>query len=95
MTIAPLLDSDQVADLLKCSTRTVEDYARSGRLPAAKFGDGWVFPSEALMRAVNRIAEEEAGKRLAPPKPSAVKVAPLPPRSSRQSRPDLQLGPRA
>lgn len=90
MTIAPLLDSEQVASLLKCSTRTVEDYARSGRLPAAKFGDGWVFPAEALMRAVNRIAEEEAGKRLVPPKPPAVKVAATP-TSSRRVRPDLRL----
>ena len=59
----PLLESPQVADMLRCSVRTVEDHARSGILPGVKFGEGWVFPFDALMRAINRLAEEEASRR--------------------------------
>lgn len=55
--IAPILTASEVADLLKCSIRTVEDHARACTLPGIKFGDGWIFPSEALIRAVNNLAE--------------------------------------
>jgi excisionase family DNA binding protein len=79
------MDSTQVAGLLKCSERTVEDHARAGRLPAVKFGDGWMFPTEALLRAVNRLAEEEAAKRSGPTRPAAIKQAKC------KTRPDLTL----
>lgn len=86
--ITPLMDSTQVAGLLKCSERTVEDHARAGRLPAVKFGDGWMFPTDALLRAVNRMAEDEAAKRLTPAKAAAVKQAQ---QLTRPSRPNLAL----
>ena len=86
--ITPLMDSTQVAGLLKCSERTVEDHARAGRLPAVKFGDGWMFPTDALLRAVNRMAEDEAAKRMAPAKAVAVKQAP---QAKRPMRPNLAL----
>ncbi len=76
-TIAPLLDSKAVAELLCCSVRTAEDHARAGSLPAVKFGDGWLFPSEALLRAVNRLAEQTAAERAAPAKPKAIKHQPV------------------
>jgi excisionase family DNA binding protein len=85
--ITHLMDSTQVAGLLKCSERTVEDHARAGRLPAVKFGDGWMFPTEALLRAVNRLAEEEAAKRSGPTRPAAIKQA----ETQRKPRPDLTL----
>ena len=59
----PLLNAAQAADMLGCSPRTVEDYARAGKLPAVKFGDGWVFPVEAMLRAINRMAEDAAVQR--------------------------------
>lgn len=80
----PIMDSSAVAALLKCSERTVEDHARAGRLPAVKFGDGWMFPTDALLRAVNRMAEEEAARRQAPVMPRAVKM-PV------KTRPNLEL----
>jgi len=86
--ISPIMDSPAVAALLKCSERTVEDHARSGRLPAVKFGDGWMFPSDALLRAVNQLAEEEAAKRSAPVKPVAVKQVID---KKRSTRPNLSL----
>ena len=84
--IAPIMDSPAVAALLKCSERTVEDHARAGRLPAVKFGDGWMFPVDALLRAVNRMAEDEAAKRKAPARVQAVKQAAKP-----AGRPNLAL----
>lgn len=84
----PLMDARQVADLLQCAERTVQDHARDGRLPAVKFGDGWMFPTEALMRAVNRIAEEEASKRKDPAAPKAVQAAAPQPK---RIRPNLSL----
>lgn len=84
--MSPLLDAAGVAELLHCSVRTVEDQARAGALPAVKFGEGWVFPVEALLRAVNRIAENQALLRAAPAMPLAVK-RPL----VRRGRPNLAL----
>jgi excisionase family DNA binding protein len=85
--ITPLMDSTQVAGLLKCSERTVEDHARAGRLPAVKFGDGWMFPTEALLRAVNRMAEDEAARRAKPAQQTAIKfTTPV-----KKGRPDLSI----
>lgn len=86
--MTPIMDSTQVADLLKCSVRTVEDNARAGRLPAVKFGDGWMFPTDALLRAVNRLAEEEAVKRQQPAAPKAVGTS-MP--KEKRTRPNLAL----
>lgn len=85
--ITPLMDAPAVAQLLKCSERTVEDHARSGRLPAVKFGDGWMFPAEALLRAVNRLAEDEAARRAKPAAPSAIKRVLDP----KRGRPNLSI----
>lgn len=69
----PIMTIEEVAVLCQCSTRTVEDHARSSRQPGLKMGDPWVFPSEALMRAINRLAEEEATTRSRPTDARAVK----------------------
>ena len=69
----PVMDSTRVAALLKCSERTIEDYARAGRLPAVKFGDGWMFPTDALLRAINHMAEDGAARRAKPIQQTAVK----------------------
>lgn len=83
--IAPILDTQQVADLLKCSVKTVQKRAGMGDLPGEKFGDDWVFPSEALLARVNQIAVEQAAVRRKGPAPRAVilKVA------AKSSRPSL------
>jgi len=81
--LSPILYSKDVSELLQCSVRTVEDYARAGRLPSLKFGDGWVFPTEALIQTVNCMAKEEAAKRAQPCKPLAVG------KKTQKSLPDL------
>ena len=45
----PILNAQQVADLLGCSVKTVENHARAGHIPGTKFGDGWVFASELVI----------------------------------------------
>jgi excisionase family DNA binding protein len=72
LPLPAVMAPQQVADLLKCSTRTVEEHARAGTLPGVKFGDGWVFPADALLRAINRLAEAGAAQRSTPPKAKAV-----------------------
>ena len=67
-TINPLMDSSAVAQLLGCTVRTVEDYARARTLPAIKLGGGWIFTSDTLIPAINRMIEEQAR-----PAPNAVK----------------------
>jgi transcriptional regulator with XRE-family HTH domain len=66
MTQGPqILNSQQVAEMLGCSPRTVEDYARAGRFPGAKFGDGWVFVLDLIIDTVRQITIEEAAARRA------------------------------
>lgn len=63
-----VLGVSEVAALLRCSERTVEDKARAGDLPGLKFGDGgWVFPRPALITRLTEEALAEASKRRAPP----------------------------
>ena len=64
------MNAEEVASLLECSKRTVEDHARDGTLPGVKFGDGWVFASELVVEAVKRMSLERTK-----PKAHAVKVA--------------------
>jgi hypothetical protein len=67
------LSSEDVSEMLGCSSWQVEEYARNGVLPGVRMGSksAWVFPPEALSRAINRLAEEEAAKRATPPAPRA------------------------
>ena len=69
-----VMTAEQVSNMLGCTKWQVEEYARNGVLPGVKMGSksAWVFPPEALARALDRLAEEEAAKRSAPPAPKAV-----------------------
>jgi excisionase family DNA binding protein len=72
-----ILSAEDVATLLKCSVRTVEDHAREGRLPGAKFGDGWIFSRALLIEAVETIIREQARKPKPARKLKAVKLQPV------------------
>lgn len=71
--LPPILTVEELAALCKCSPRTAEDKARSGVLPGLKMGESWIFPTEATLRAINRLAEEEATTRAKPTEARAVK----------------------
>lgn len=76
MTQGPqILNLQKVAEMLGCTPRTVEDYARAGRFPGAKFGDGWVFVLDLIIDTVRQIAIEEAAARRAKLDESADRAA--------------------
>jgi hypothetical protein len=84
-----VLDTENVAALLRCSAYTVIERAKSGDLPGLHFGDGgWVFPTEALAKRLNELALEESQKRRQPAKPAAV-INPVPGRANKRALPVL------
>lgn len=62
----PIMNAQQVAELLGCSVKTVENHARAGSIPGTKFGDGWVFASDLVIEAVKTISQQEAAERSQP-----------------------------
>jgi excisionase family DNA binding protein len=61
-----------VAALLGCSAKTVEEWARAGDLPGLKPGGSWIFPAQALCTRLNELALEHARERKKPCKALAV-----------------------
>jgi excisionase family DNA binding protein len=84
--IPPLvLTTQEVANLLSCSTCTVESKARAHKLPGVKYGTSWMFPREALLKVLNDQAMAQMVAP-APRKPKAIFVGTV--RRARK-RPDL------
>jgi len=75
----------QAAELLECSTKTVEDRLRSGDLPGLKFGDGWVIPAGAFWLRLDELAIEQAASRRKPAAPSAITAQPTDGKRHRQT----------
>lgn len=71
--LPPILTADQVAELLGCQPSRVQQAARDRELPAVRYGIGWVYPTQALIDALNR----QAAAHVAPPAP-APEPAPAP-----------------
>jgi excisionase family DNA binding protein len=65
--LPPIIDAEQVAVLLHCSKGQVEDLAESGRLPATKFGRGWVFVTAQVVYSVLKESTSNAPKRTRAP----------------------------
>jgi hypothetical protein len=68
--IAPVLTVEEVAAMLKCADTTVQNMAP--QLGGLKFGRDWVFPTEALLEALNERARDAMRKVKAPPQPRGV-----------------------
>lgn len=84
------LNSEQVATLLNCSPRTVEDNARDGTFPATKFGDSWIFVPELIYDAVKTISITEAAeRRAAKTKSATLTIVPNASKTKRKSLPGL------
>lgn len=81
----PILTAEQVAELLHCSRRTVEDHARAGTLPGAKFGDGWVFATDLLMETIKKISLERVSSE------TQTTSVLLPTKKNKTTRPDLSM----
>jgi len=54
-----IMNVEEVADLLRVSTQTVYNLARSGKLPAVKVGREWRFNREKVLEALNRQGSRE------------------------------------
>lgn len=61
-----ILTTDEVADLLQCEPKTVEEHLRGGKLPGVKLGRSWMCPREALLETVNDLARSNLGVSLRP-----------------------------
>lgn len=75
-TLPPVMVVEDVAALLKCSPRTVEDRARAGTLPGVKFGESWVFPAQALLEAINEQARANTTRTAPKQQPQRQKARP-------------------
>lgn len=76
--------AEQVAQLLGCSVKTVQQLARDGDLPGLLLGDGgWVFPAGALHLRLDELALQQAASRRKAPEPAAT-TAPAPPAPVKQ-----------
>ena len=53
--LSPILDTEECAALLRCSTDHLEHLAATAVLPAYKFGRSWVFHRDLLISAVGEL----------------------------------------
>lgn len=58
-----ILTASQVAALLKVHLRTVYTLARKGSIPARKFGGGWRFSKNAILKMVANYEERPSKDR--------------------------------
>lgn len=86
---------EQVAGMLGCSPKTVQEMARNGELTGIKPGGDWVFPAGALAQRLDELAMAEAARRRKTPEPAATTTTgtttpaadqPRPGRGKRQPR---------
>jgi len=79
MSALPMLetiDSDQCAELLRCTPGQVEEMARAGEIPGLKIGRGWLFVRADLLAYLAERARDEAAQRRARRQPGNA-VAPI------------------
>ncbi|WP_234975008.1 helix-turn-helix domain-containing protein [Variovorax paradoxus] len=58
-----IIDSEQCAELLRCTPDQVEELARAGEIPGLKLGRGWIFMYADLLLFLAEKAREEALQR--------------------------------
>lgn len=88
------IDSDECAELLKCTPVQVEALARDGDIPGLKIGRGWLFIRADLLAYLAERARAEAQERRqrrAAPAKGPSNVQPLKPR--RRAPPALPMLP--
>lgn len=86
-TLPDVLTVADVAQLLDCSTETVEARTRARTLPGLQFGRAWVYPREALLEVLRQQALAHVARPAEPASAPAPKVVPMVPRpAQRQQR---------
>ena len=82
-TAADTIDSEQCAELLKCTPEQVEALARDGEIPGLKIGRGWLFIRADLLAYLAeraRLEAQERRQRRSPPAQAHSNVQPIKPR---------------
>ncbi|MDP3654284.1 MAG: helix-turn-helix domain-containing protein [Rhodoferax sp.] len=74
-----VLNEAEVAEILDCEPKTVQEKARLGELPAVKFGRSWRFPRTALLEALHAKALANKPKPALPKAVQKTVVRRLPP----------------
>ena len=69
--MSDVLTTDEVADLLECEPKTIEEKLRRGELPGVKFGRSWMLPRQALMETLNDLARKNLAEHLQVAQPLA------------------------
>lgn len=80
-----IIDSEQCAELLRCTPDQVEELARAGEIPGLKLGRGWIFMYADLLLFLAEKAREEALQRRMKRQPHA----PLPMVKPRRQTPPV------
>lgn len=65
------IDSEECAELLRCTSDQVEELARAGEIPGLKFGRGWLFVRADLLAYLAEKARAEAQERRSKRAPNA------------------------
>lgn len=82
-----LLTAIEVAALLRCEPETIEERTRRRELPGLRFGRSWMYPREALIQVLNKLAMQQL-------EPSAAVAAPLAVLPLRMVAPTMPKSPR-
>jgi excisionase family DNA binding protein len=57
--VEDILTASQVAVLLKVHLRTVYKLVRKGTIPGRKFGGGWRFSKNEILKTISKIEENQ------------------------------------
>lgn len=74
------IDSNQCAELLRCTPEQVEELARAGEIPGLKLGRSWLFVRADLLAYLAEKARQEAEQRRAKRQPGVVPITAKPKR---------------
>lgn len=67
-----IIDSEQCAALLRCTSERVEELARAGEIPGLKIGRNWLFVQDDLVTYLAEKARAEAEQRRAKRRPNTL-----------------------
>ena len=59
-----ILDIDQAADFLKMSRRSLETLVRTGKVPATRLIDKWIFSDNQLQSFIEKLSTDNLNKNI-------------------------------
>jgi excisionase family DNA binding protein len=60
--IPDIFTVEQLAELMGCTTETIEEHTRKNLLPGIKWGRSWRYPRAATMVQLNELARQQLVK---------------------------------